>query len=163
MTTQDAERVLMLSELPQDMLVKTDRMSMACSLELRAPMLDPDLAALTMSLPDDELIGGGIQKRVLREAVRPLLPESVFSHPKSGFSIPLHRFQNEAYRETANELLASRDGPMALLMPGAARAYLERGLIRTADRADVSLYRASHQLWALVQFAAWSRRFNVTA
>ncbi len=152
---------LLTQGLPQDMLAKTDRMSMACSLELRAPMLDPDLAALTMRLPDGELIGGGVQKRVLREAVRPLLPESVFTHPKSGFSIPLHRFQNDAYREVAHDLLKSRDGPMALLRPGAARAYLKRGLVRTADRADLSVYRASHQLWALMQVAAWSRRFGV--
>ena len=153
---------LLTQGLPQDMLVKTDRMSMACSLELRAPMLDPDLAALTMRLPDDELIDGGIQKRVLREAVRPFLPESVFSHPKRGFSIPLHKFQNEAYREAAYDLLSGSDGPMGLLAPGAAAACLKRGLTRKKDRADVSVYRASHQLWALMQVAAWSRRFHVT-
>lgn len=147
--------------LPQDMLTKIDRMSMANSLELRAPMLDPDLAELTMKLPDRYLINGRERKYILRRIIRPLLPAEVFSHPKTGFSIPLHKFQNAAYAELAGELLASRAGPMSLLDPRAVDRIRERGLVRQEDRADVSVYRASHQLWALMQLAAWAQRFRV--
>jgi hypothetical protein len=51
---------------------------------------------------------------------------------------------------------------MSLLRPAAVQSYLERGLTRTADRADRSVYRASHQLWALMQVSAWARRFRVS-
>lgn len=147
--------------LTQDMLVKVDRMGMAASLELRAPMLDPDLAALSMRLPDSTLISGGLQKRVLREAVRELLPDIVFTHPKTGFSIPLHRFVNQKYRDTVTELLETPGDVMSLLnLPEVAR-IAKRGLARQADRADISVYRASHQLWSLLQVAAWAQRFRI--
>jgi hypothetical protein len=97
----------------------------------------------------------------LRRIIRPLLPAEVFSHPKSGFSIPLHKFQNPAYAELARELLTSRAGPVSLLDPRAVDRIRERGLVRQEDRADVSVYRASHQLWALMQLAAWAQRFRV--
>ncbi|MCH7642811.1 MAG: hypothetical protein IIC30_06000 [Chloroflexi bacterium] len=134
---------------------------MAASLELRAPMLDPDLAALSMRLPDSTLISGGLQKRVLREAVRELLPDIVFTHPKTGFSIPLHRFVNQKYRDTVTELLETPGDVMSLLnLPEVAR-IAKRGLARQADRADISVYRASHQLWSLLQVAAWAQRFRI--
>ena len=150
-------------DLPQDMLIKIDRMSMASSLELRAPMLDPNLASLTMSLQDRFLIRGKTRKFALREAVRPLLPEIVFRQPKSGFSIPLHKFQNDEYAELSQELLRKTAGPMSLLNPAAIQAIRQTGLATEKDSATTSVYRSSHQLWALVQLAAWAERFNVTA
>lgn len=147
--------------LPQDMLTKIDRMSMANSLELRAPMLDPDLAELTMKLPDRYLINGGIRKYVLRQIGQGILPPEVFAHPKTGFSIPLHSFQNAAYEDLARELLETRRGPLSLLDPTAVDKIMERGLVRKEDQADISTYRASHQLWALMQLAAWGERFRV--
>jgi asparagine synthase (glutamine-hydrolysing) len=149
--------------LPQDMLVKIDRMSMACSLELRAPMLDPDLADLTMRLPDASLIHHGVQKRVLRDAMKSFLPDVLFKQPKSGFSIPLHRFRNEEYRELAHQLMSVRDGPMALLDTKALKEFVDRGLERYSDRADYSVFKASHQLWALMQLSAWTVRYKVAA
>jgi asparagine synthase (glutamine-hydrolysing) len=79
-------------ELPNDMLIKVDRMSMAASLEVRAPFLDPEVADVSGRLPDELLIQGGVGKYVLRQAMRRHLPDEVFAHPKRGFSIPLHRF-----------------------------------------------------------------------
>ena len=149
-------------QLPQDMLTKIDRMSMASSLELRAPMLDADLADLAMKLPENVLISGNVQKLALREAVRPYLPDVVFNQPKTGFSIPLHKFRNEAFREAAHDLLDHPTGPLSLLNPNAVAKVVETGLTRSEDRADITVYRATHQLWALMQLASWSRRFNVT-
>jgi asparagine synthase (glutamine-hydrolysing) len=137
-------------------------MSMASSLELRAPMLDADLADLAMKLPDNVLISGNVQKLVLREAVRPYLPEVVFDKPKTGFSIPLHKFRNEAFREAAHDLLDHPTGPLSLLNRNAVAKVVENGLTRSEDRADITVYRATHQLWALMQLASWSNRFNVT-
>jgi asparagine synthase (glutamine-hydrolysing) len=148
--------------LPRDYLVKTDRMSMAASLELRAPMLDPGLADLSMRLPDDMLIRGKVQKYVLREAVRPFLPEVLFSQPKSGFSIPLHRFQNDEYRSLVEDVLYPQAASLGLFRPDETRHIVDRGLGQMRDMADISVFRASHQLWSLLQLTAWSQRFNVT-
>ena len=154
--------LLTRQQLPQDMLTKIDRMSMAASLELRAPLLDADLTDLAMTLPENVLISGKVQKLALREAVRPYLPDIVFNQSKSGFSIPLHRFRNEAFREAAHDLLDVPTGPLAVLDPKQVAAVVERGLTRSEDRADITVYRATHQLWALMQLASWSKRFNVT-
>jgi asparagine synthase (glutamine-hydrolysing) len=149
--------------LPEDMLVKVDRLSMAASLEVRAPMLDPDLAALAMRLPDDLLIQHGSTKYILRQAVRDWLPEEVFNHPKTGFSIPLHMFQNRQYQQLCDELLLDGSQPVVrqLFRNDLLQVWVKRGLERHTDAADVSVYRATHQLWALLQLAAWATYFNV--
>ena len=147
--------------LPEDMLVKIDRMSMSCSLEIRAPFLDLDLAKAAMSLPDRFLIKGSEQKFILRQIARKRLPSAVLEHPKSGFSIPLHRIQNQAYRQLASDLLRCNSGPMQLFSLPALDVLKNNDLERDRDMADTSVYRISHQLWALMQLAAWGQRFRV--
>ena len=148
--------------LARDYLVKTDRMSMAASLELRAPMLDPELAELSMHLPDSMLMRGRVQKYVLREAVRPLLPEILFTQPKSGFSIPLHKFQNQEYRSLVDDVLYPEAKSLGLFKHDEVHRIVTRGLDQMKDMADISVHRASHQLWSLLQLTAWTSRFNVT-
>jgi asparagine synthase (glutamine-hydrolysing) len=148
--------------LPEDMLMKVDRMSMAASLEVRAPMLDPDLSSIAAHLPDRLLINRGVTKRILREAVRPWLPKEVFNHPKQGFSIPLHKYQNAQYESLCRELILSDDSPLYPLMrPEALRSIIENGLTSNNNPADVSEYRATKHVWSLLQLAAWARHFGV--
>ncbi|RIK78662.1 MAG: asparagine synthase (glutamine-hydrolyzing) [Planctomycetota bacterium] len=150
--------------LPEDMLIKVDRMSMANSIEVRAPLLDVGIANLAARLPDKHLIRGDVKKYILREAIREWLPDEVFSHAKMGFGIPLHAFVNRQYVELCEDLLlGDRDGLTAQLFRRAAlESFVRRGLDRISDRADLSVYRASHQLWALLQLAAWAKAFRVT-
>jgi asparagine synthase (glutamine-hydrolysing) len=148
--------------LPAQMLTKVDRMSMACSLEVRAPMLDVDLAELSMRLPDQYLIRNGTGKHILRRAMRDILPETVFRQPKSGFAIPLHRFQNHAYTTLATELLSSEAEITSVFNGHALDHVFRTGVSRQEDQADLSVYRASHQLWCLMQLVAWAQRFKVT-
>ncbi len=75
--------------LPGDILVKTDRASMAVSLELRPPLLDPDLVAWGLALPARLKLEGGVGKRVLREAMAPHLPKDLLWGRKTGFATPL--------------------------------------------------------------------------
>ncbi|MBI4312528.1 MAG: asparagine synthase (glutamine-hydrolyzing) [Chloroflexi bacterium] len=149
------------NNLPQIMLVKGDRMSMAASLELRAPLLDVAVADVASKLPDKHLLRGKVGKHVLREVARPLLPEAVFSHPKTGFGIPLHRYRNDALADFAQQLFSERPGPLELLSPQGLSNVLRLGLSRSQDHADISVYRALTQLWTLVQLAAWAHRFKV--
>ncbi len=148
--------------LPCDMLIKVDRMAMAASLEVRAPMLDVAVADIASRLPDNQLLRAGLGKHVLRRISRRLLPPSVLSQPKSGFSIPLHRYQNAAYGDFARQLLLSERATGDLLEPNALEEVLDVGLNTQQDSANISVYKATHQLWALVMLAAWARRFEVT-
>ena len=75
--------------LPDDVLALTDRLSMWHSLELRVPFLDRKLVEMANGLPDSVLVGGGQQKRVLRDLARRLLPRSVVEHRKQGFEAPM--------------------------------------------------------------------------
>lgn len=148
-------------DLPLDMLTKVDRMSMANSLEVRAPFLDPDLFEASCRLPDWALMSGGAGKLVLREAVKGKLPRSVFDHPKQGFSIPFHSYMNADFSELVGGLLGT-GGPLGgLLNHGAVDRIVRRGLASKADNATASVYRATHQLWSLLLLAGWVDRFRV--
>lgn len=75
--------------LPGDMLVKTDRMSMANSLEIRSPFLDKDLVEYAFSLPGNLKIGSISGKKILKEAFKKRLPKWAINAPKKGFEIPI--------------------------------------------------------------------------
>ena len=149
--------------LPSNMLVKVDRMSMANSLEVRAPFLDHELFSASTLLADDLLVNGGVGKFALREAMKPHLPAAVFDHPKQGFNLPLHHYRNEAFRALAHRLLFD-ENPAPNLFP---KAVLERiykqGTTLTKDTATMSVFRASHQLWMMMMLFGWIKRFNVQA
>jgi asparagine synthase (glutamine-hydrolysing) len=91
----DAENIndILLSDtqlvLPNDMLTKVDLMSMANSLEVRAPFLDYELVNFIFSLPGDFKINSTIRKRILQDAFKDFLPEKLYNRPKKGFEVPL--------------------------------------------------------------------------
>lgn len=91
-----------LMVLPGDMLKKTDLMSMRHSLEVRTPFMDEDLVHLANSLPADWKHDGKTGKRVLKDAFRDELPESVFNRPKHGFEVPLQTWLAAAKIESAH-------------------------------------------------------------
>jgi len=148
--------------LPLDMLIKVDRMSMANSLEVRAPFLDPNLFAASAKLPDDFLIRNGSGKHIIRQLMRQELPEAVFNHPKTGFSIPLHHYQNDAFRRLANELISTSSPLMKFFDPVELERLKTVGLSNKADNAKVSVYKSSHRLWMMMMLFGWAKRFNVS-
>lgn len=151
--------------LVEDMLTKVDRMSMANSLEVRAPLLSTEVSDFSMSLPDRYMIHKGTKKYLLREAVRPWLPKFMYSLPKSGFGIPLHTFQNDEFNNLCQDYIAnSRPDNLvsSLFSREKRRSIIARGVVQKTDAADYSVYRASHQLWLVLQIGLWAERFNVT-
>lgn len=147
--------------LPLDMLVKVDRMSMANSLEVRAPFLDRDLFEASARLPDSVLINRGHGKSIIRRLMRDELPRSVFEHPKSGFSIPLHHYQNAEFARLADELIDPASSLGRYFDPIELEALKRSGLANKADNARVSVYKSSHRLWQLMMLFGWARRFDV--
>ena len=92
--------------LPDDILVKVDRMSMATSLETRAPFLDADVMELAFSMPGPLKIRNGERKWVLKQAMRGLLPETILMRRKQGFSIPMKNWLRRDLQPLMRELLA---------------------------------------------------------
>jgi asparagine synthase (glutamine-hydrolysing) len=141
-------------ELPSDMLVKVDRMSMAHALETRTPFLDQRVVEWGFALPGaDKLARDGLRpqgKRILRTAFRDRLPAEVFARPKRGFEMPVGALLGGA---AADRLKASTD-PAALQRQGLLNADVVQGWRRGLNGGSRD---TSWQLWAVVAFQEWAR------
>ncbi|HWO16853.1 MAG TPA: asparagine synthase (glutamine-hydrolyzing) [Solirubrobacterales bacterium] len=140
--------------LADDLLVKTDRSSMAHSLELRVPFLDERVAEFALGLATPLKVRGFAKKRLLRRALAPLLPKEILRGPKQGFSIPLAAWLRGPLEPFAREVLSpatlARQG---CLDPAAVTPLLDR---HCAGREDLS-----RQLWGLMAFTLWFDRYAV--
>lgn len=95
-----------LMVLPDDMLTKVDRMSMANGLEVRVPFLDHNVVEFALSLNESAKINGNIRKRIVHDTFRDLLPEELYNRPKKGFEVPLlNWFRNEMRSMIEHDLL----------------------------------------------------------
>jgi asparagine synthase (glutamine-hydrolysing) len=134
--------------LVDDLLVKTDRASMAHSLEARVPFLDPVVATLALALPTRLKVRGFSKKRLLRKAVAPLLPRSVVSGRKRGFSIPAAAWLRGPLVPFARDVLSEENvRRQGFFQPRAVTRLLDDHI---AAREDLS-----RQLWGLLTFALW--------
>jgi asparagine synthase (glutamine-hydrolysing) len=137
-----------------DLLVKTDRLSMAHSLELRVPFLDQRVAEFALALPTALKVRGFAKKRLLRRALAPLLPKEVVRGRKQGFSIPLAAWLRGPLEPFARDLLApatlERQG---LLDPSVVTPLLDRHCSGSED--------LSRQLWGLMALTMWFDRYAV--
>jgi asparagine synthase (glutamine-hydrolysing) len=134
--------------LADDILVKVDRMSMATSLETRAPFLDADVMELAFSMPGDLKIRGGTRKYVLKQALRGLLPDAILDRSKEGFSMPMKTWLRGDLRPMMERLLAPdrlRDG-----------GVIDAGEVTRLRREHVD-GRANHAhvLFSLMVFEQW--------
>jgi asparagine synthase (glutamine-hydrolysing) len=138
--------------LVDDLLVKTDRSSMAHSLELRVPYLDVEVAGFALGLARRQKVRGLAKKRLLRLALAPLLPKQVLRGPKQGFSIPVSAWLRGPLQAFAREVLSaetlSRQG---WLDPAVVTALLDA---HCSGREDLS-----RQLWGLIAFTLWFDRY----
>ncbi len=138
--------------LPDDLLLKADKITMGNSLELRVPFLDHRMIEFAAALPDEMKIGPGGTKALLRRAMRGVLPGAILDRPKKGFTVPLATWLRGPLREFANDhLLASDSACRSWLDGNAVSAMLtqhERGIV---DR--------SQEIWALLVFESWHQHF----
>jgi asparagine synthase (glutamine-hydrolysing) len=136
--------------LVDDLLVKTDRASMAHSLEVRVPFLDPVVAELALALPTSRKVLALAKKRLLRRAAVGLVPRSIVHGPKRGFSIPAAAWLRGDLRPFARDLLS----PEALRRDGFFRPET---VTRLLDEHESSREDHSRALWGLVCFQLWRR------
>jgi asparagine synthase (glutamine-hydrolysing) len=138
--------------LPDQLLVKMDIASMAHSLEVRSPLLDHVFVEMAASLPLSAKVSGRTGKRLLKEAVRPWIPDHVLDRPKQGFTMPISDWLRSELRHL----------PQAILLDPAA---LERGLFeRRALEGLISEHQRrtrdnSEKLWSLIQLELWFRTY----
>ena len=134
--------------LVDDLLVKTDRASMAHSLEVRVPFLDPAVAGLALALPTRAKVSGLRKKRLLRRAVSGLVPRSVAYGRKQGFSIPAASWLRGELVPFAREVLSPEQiRRQGYLRPEAVTRVLDD---HVAGREDLS-----RQLWGLMCLSLW--------
>jgi asparagine synthase (glutamine-hydrolysing) len=138
--------------LPDDLLVKADKMTMAWSIELRVPFLDHELLEHVWSLPSSLKVRHGVGKHLLRVAMAGRLPEAILERPKRGFPVPLTRWLRGAlYGPCRERLLASGSAARGVLGAPAIEALLEEHRSGRVDRHE--------ELWALWVFEAWHEAF----
>jgi asparagine synthase (glutamine-hydrolysing) len=135
-----------------ELLMKQDQMSMATSIESRVPFLDHKLVEFSSTMPDEWKLSGWTTKRVLREAMKGILPEPILSRPKMGFPVPFARWTREHWSEPIRDvLLDRRTRERGIIDADAAAALLRDHQSGRTDGWD--------RLWMLLNLEIWFRTF----
>jgi asparagine synthase (glutamine-hydrolysing) len=142
--------------LADDLLVKTDRMSMTHGLEARVPYLDPVVAEFALALPTKLKVRGLQKKRLLRDAAGPLIPARIGRARKRGFSIPAAAWLRSDLEPLARDLLSpARMRAQGYFEPEAVSRLLDDHVARRHDN--------SRQLWGLMSFSLWAEQMERAA
>jgi asparagine synthase (glutamine-hydrolysing) len=137
--------------LPDDFLVKVDRASMACGLEVRPPLLDHELMELSARIPSRWKVHRGETKWIFKEAVRNRLPSTLLNRPKQGFEIPVDAWLRGPLREMVEGTVLDPGSRISSLIdPTAAKRLYQAHLSGRGHHGSV--------LWSLLVLARWSDR-----
>jgi len=142
--------------LAEDILTKVDRASMAVSLEVRAPFLDPRVAEFAASLPASYKLRGRTTKYILKRAVKDYLPPSVIRRGKKGFGVPVAEWLKENLRPLARDLLS----PDRVRRAG---VFNPDYVSRLQDEHERGVANHRKLLWTLLMFELWHESFIETA
>ncbi len=140
--------------LPDDILVKSDRVSMAHAVEVRPPFLDHRIIEFAARLPLDLKIRGKCQKYLLKEMMRSKLPAAIVQREKIGFDIPAHDWFRGPLRAMLMETLASAEAEHSgLFRFETIRTFTQQHLNRRIN--------IGYHLWGLMMLFLWMKRWNI--
>jgi asparagine synthase (glutamine-hydrolysing) len=137
--------------LPLDILTKVDRMTMAHSIEARPPLLDHKLVEFAARLPLKYRLRENTTKYLLKEAMRGILPDAIIDRPKHGFAVPLARWFRGELAGFARDILLSDTCRR--------RGYFDASYIARLLRLNQRGRDLDLQLWTILSFELWCRRF----
>lgn len=138
--------------LPGDLLVKVDRMSMAHSLETRAPLLDQELVEFAATIPSNMKIRRLTSKHIFKEALKGVIPQQILKRKKHGFGVPVGKwFRGELYEYSTEVLLSSQATQRGYFQIPALRRLLSEHQSGRRDHGQ--------RLWALLTFELWHRLY----
>ena len=138
--------------LPDDILLKADKMTMANSLELRVPFLDHKLVEFCAALPPKLKLNGRCGKFLLRETMREKLPKEILWRPKKGFPVPTERWLRGPLSDLTHDVLLSASS--------ACRLYMDDRVLRQVVLDHESgVANREQELWTLLIFEFWHRLF----
>lgn len=139
--------------MPDDILVKVDRATMAVALEARVPFLDPRVVEFAARVPLDLKMGISEGKILLRRVLYRYLPRSLFDRPKQGFGVPISAWLRGPLRDWAEDLLSER---------ALANGIFNVCTVRSAWEAHLSGRQALHYpIWTILMYQAWARHYRV--
>lgn len=141
------------SWLPDNLLERGDRMTMAASIEARMPLMDHKLAEFASSLPDNYRVRGRQTKWILREAMKSLLPKEILERPKVGFRVPVNEWFQGEMKDYLYETLC---GAQSMTKDFYQAPVLEKYI------ADHASGRQNHEklLWSLLNLELWYREYQ---
>jgi asparagine synthase (glutamine-hydrolysing) len=145
-----------------DGLVKVDRSSMACSLEVRSPFLDHRVIEFAMKIPPQFKLKNGGQKIILKKAFNDLLPSEIATRGKQGFEVPFAQwFQRKSWRALLLDMLSEdRLRRQGIFNPSKVVKLRDELLLDSEARySQVSSYQLRHRVWALLMFQMWHEQF----
>jgi asparagine synthase (glutamine-hydrolysing) len=148
----DSYEAMMYSDamtyLPDDILVKVDRASMAVSLETRAPFLDHDVAEFAFELPLEYKINNGNGKVILKELLGRYMPKQLFDRPKMGFGLPIDKWLKGSLRDWTEDLISEKNLDEI--------GFLNTKVIRHRWQQHLSGTQDWHYfLWDVLMFIEW--------
>ena len=141
--------------LAEDILTKVDRASMAVSLEVRAPFLDPRVAEFAASLPPNYKLRGRKTKYILKRAIEDSLPSFVIRRGKKGFGVPVAEWLKEKLRPLARDLLS----PDRVRRAG---VFNPEYVTKLQDEHERGVANHRKLLWTLLMFELWQESFIET-
>jgi asparagine synthase (glutamine-hydrolysing) len=141
--------------LAEDILTKVDRASMAVSLEVRAPYLDPRVAEFAASLPPRYKLHGYTSKYILKKAAKGLVPPFVWRRGKKGFGVPFAKWLKHELKPLAHDLLS----PERLRRNG---LFDPKYVAKLQDEHERGIANHRKLLWTLLSFELWRESFVET-
>jgi asparagine synthase (glutamine-hydrolysing) len=136
--------------LPDDLLIKADKITMANSLELRVPLLDHLVLEFAASLPPNYKVRGMETKRVFKEAFARSIPQAILKRKKTGFPVPLRKWMQHDLRDFAHDILLSERATQ--------RGYFRKGQMEAA-LAEAGRGDMPKELFSLLTLELWHREF----